>query len=107
MTKHSFTYLPLAAVALDALEKWQTAFPDQLQLWLPQIVPCLNAYLVEVEKLDVSEAETPLESEGASTSAPTANVSRVQLAQIKRARAKDAQVFVYSSFVVTAIIRIS
>ncbi|KAG0609962.1 hypothetical protein M758_7G027900 [Ceratodon purpureus] len=89
--KIGIRYLPLAAVALDALERWQTAFPDQLQLWLPQIVPCLNDYLVDVEKVDVSEAETPLATEGASTSAPTANVSRTQLAQIKRARAKDAQ----------------
>lgn len=84
----------MAAVALDALERWQTAFPDQLEQWLPQIVPCLNNYLVDVEKVDVSEAKTSL-SEGASTSASTtANVSRVQLAQIKRARAKDAQVLV-------------
>lgn len=88
----------MAKVALDALERWQTTFPDQLQQWLPMIVPCLNDYLVDVEKVDVSGAQTSLETEGASTSAPTtANVSRVQLAQIKRARAKDAQVLVNSS----------
>jgi len=91
--KIGLRYLPLAEVALDALERWQKAFPDQLQEWLPQIVPCLNDYLFDVEKVDVSEAETPPDVEGASTSAPAiANVSRAQLAHIKKARAKDAQV---------------
>lgn len=91
--KIGLRYLPLAEVSLDALERWQKTFPDKLQQWLPQIVPCLNDYLFEVEKVDVSEGESPPETDGASTSAPAiANVSRAQLARIKKARAKDAQV---------------
>lgn len=97
--KIGLRYLPLAEVALDALERRQFFFPDQLQQWLPQIVPCLNDYLIDVEKVDVSEAETPHDTEGASTSAPAvANISRAQLAQIKKARAKDAQVMHNSLF---------
>lgn len=93
LINYSFTYPPLAEVAMDSLERWQAAFPEQLQHWLPQIIPCLNDYLVDVEKADVSEPGTSLVTEAVGTSAPTiSSMSRGQLAQIKRARAKDSQV---------------
>ncbi|XP_024384636.1 uncharacterized protein [Physcomitrium patens] len=90
--KIGLRYPPLAEVAMDSLERWQAAFPEQLQHWLPQIIPCLNDYLVDVEKADVSEPGTSLVTEAVGTSAPTiSSMSRGQLAQIKRARAKDSQ----------------
>lgn len=87
------TYPPLAAVAMDAVERWQKSFPQKLQEWLPEIVPCLNDYLVDFEDTELADSDMLEDPTGGSTSAPSiGNVSRAQLARIKQRRAKEAQV---------------
>lgn len=80
---------------MDALERWQIDFPEKLEQYLPEIVPCLNEYLVDFETMEFLGPEFGVNPPGASTSTAhgTAGVSQTQLARIKQARAKEAQVF--------------
>jgi hypothetical protein len=78
---------------MDALERWQMMFPKELQRWLPQIVPCFNDYLVQVETTEVSESENVVDSPAAASKfASVGTISRAQLMRIRQARIKESQV---------------
>lgn len=48
-------YAPLAAVAVEALERWETQ-PDALKLLAPQVAPLLEPYLRNLSTLEGIEA---------------------------------------------------
>jgi hypothetical protein len=95
--KIGLRYPQLASVTMDGLERWHHLYPRELEVWLPSIVPSLSDYLIEVESTDVSDALASVnESVESNTTrevvASPGNLSRLQVARLRQARAKENQV---------------
>lgn len=64
------SYLPAAEIGVSALERWQRAFPEKLEVSLPDIIPQLALYLIRPD--DETDAQlssgTVLQSASSATS---------------------------------------
>lgn len=61
------SYLPAAEIGVSALERWQRAFPAELQRALPDIVPLLKLYLTRPDDEDETMPPFSITSQRAST----------------------------------------
>eukprot|EP00897_Mesotaenium_endlicherianum_P010382 jgi/Mesen1/9372/ME000610S08690 len=82
------TYVPLAEVAMHALEGWQLHHPQHLLPHLPALVPCLGGYLADVNALREEEQAAPPAGDSATS---TRTASRRQLDRMRSERELAAQ----------------